>query len=375
MAISFKQRLTRNVQNIPGWRTKRKIVVIESDDWGSIRMSSKKSFDFFLSKGLEVNKCPYNSNDALESNEDLEFLFEVLNSVKDKNGNSAILTANNVVANPDFGKIKADNFQKYHYELFTDTLKKYPKHDKVVNLYEEGISKNLIQPQSHSREHVNVALWMKALQDNDEITHMAFDQNMFSVHPSDKPLYKDEFMDAFGSNKIIEEQKEIITDGLNIFENIWGFKSKSFIAPSYTWNPKLEETLNSGGVKYIQGIMIQKTHSEFYGLPIKKKYHYQGQKNKLGQRYLVRNAFFEPTLLPGFDYVSDCLNRIDIAFKNKKPAIIGSHRLNFTGLINPDNRDKNLKSLTELLKKIKTSWSDVEFMSSDMLGDTINNSN
>jgi len=30
-------KLHRYIANIPGWRTNRKIIVIESDDWGSIR--------------------------------------------------------------------------------------------------------------------------------------------------------------------------------------------------------------------------------------------------------------------------------------------------------------------------------------------------
>ena len=36
--------LKRNLLNFRGWTTKRKIVVIESDDWGSIRMPSKNIF-------------------------------------------------------------------------------------------------------------------------------------------------------------------------------------------------------------------------------------------------------------------------------------------------------------------------------------------
>ena len=39
--MTLKQTITHNLLNIPGWRTKRHIVVIESDDWGSIRMPSK----------------------------------------------------------------------------------------------------------------------------------------------------------------------------------------------------------------------------------------------------------------------------------------------------------------------------------------------
>ena len=41
---ALKQNLLRNLSNLPGWRTRRHIVVIESDDWGSIRMASHESF-------------------------------------------------------------------------------------------------------------------------------------------------------------------------------------------------------------------------------------------------------------------------------------------------------------------------------------------
>ena len=74
--------LIKNLANLPGWRTNRKIVVIESDDWGTIRMSSKEAFNSLLKKGYPVDQCPYNKYDALESNQDLEMLFDVLNSVK-----------------------------------------------------------------------------------------------------------------------------------------------------------------------------------------------------------------------------------------------------------------------------------------------------
>lgn len=42
--MNLKQYITHNLLNIPGWRTNRKIVVIESDDWGSIRMPSQEVY-------------------------------------------------------------------------------------------------------------------------------------------------------------------------------------------------------------------------------------------------------------------------------------------------------------------------------------------
>src|ERR1035437_5292112 len=113
MIKNLIQSIGRNVFYLPGWHTSRKIVVIESDDWGSIRMASTKAYKTFLQSGYPVDQSSYNRNDALECNEDLEFLFEVLSSVKDKYGNPAVMTINNIVANPDFEKIKCSDFQKY----------------------------------------------------------------------------------------------------------------------------------------------------------------------------------------------------------------------------------------------------------------------
>jgi len=96
--------------------------------------------------------------------------------------------------------------------------------------------------------------------------------------------------------------------------------------------------------------------------------HYTGQKNDLGQTYLVRNCRFEPSADPKKDWVGSCLNEINTAFRWRKPAIIESHRVNFIGYINSENRDHNLKLFNQLLREIVRKWPDVEFMSSDELG-------
>ena len=61
------------LKNLPGKRLGRKIVVIESDDWGGIRMPSKKVFDSLLSQGVRVDKCHFNRFDSLENENDLSY--------------------------------------------------------------------------------------------------------------------------------------------------------------------------------------------------------------------------------------------------------------------------------------------------------------
>lgn len=371
--MKFKSILQSYIGNVIGWRTNKKIVVIESDDWGTIRMASKNSFNHFIKKGLPVDKCPYNSNDCLESNQDMEMLFNELSSVKDIKGNYAILTANNVVANPDFEKIKESNFTKYHYEVFTETLKRYPKHDRVNDLYLEGIQKKIFKPQFHAREHLNVDRWLNALQSKNTIAHMAFDHYMFSVHSDNKSTYSNEFMDAMDVDNPSQliNRRSILLKGLSIFEKLWGFKSKSFIAPCYIWHSSIEPLLEKNGIRYLQGIAFQFEPNLKNSFAYRRKWHYLGKKNNYNQFYLRRNAFFEPTINQHYDWVDDCLHRVSIAFQMKKPAIISSHRLNFIGGINPMNRERNLIKLRSLLSRIKKKWPNVEFLSSDQLGDLI----
>ncbi|MES2847937.1 MAG: hypothetical protein V4685_02690, partial [Bacteroidota bacterium] len=334
-------------------------------------------YNYFLKNNLPVNECPYNSNDALESNEDMERLYEMLSSVSDKNGNPALLTANNIVANPDFEKIKDAGYLQYYYEPFTETYKRYPNHDRVMQLYEEGIAKKMLVPQFHGREHVNVARWLKALQANDKAAHLAFEQNMFSVHAERNPKVVNEWMDALDadSEEELKTKPGIVEDGLQLFRKIWGFNSASFIAPCYIWDATLEPALATNGVQYLQGMVIQLEPVTEPGYQYKRKYHFQGQQNKLGQHYLVRNAFFEPSTNPNFDWMSDCLHRIEVAFRWKKPAIISTHRLNFMGSLRPENRDNNLALFSKLLQQITQRWPEVEFMSSAQLGDLISKKN
>lgn len=373
----MRKQLTRNLLNIRGWQTGRRIVVLESDDWGTVRVSSKEAYNHFLENGFPVKDCPYNSNDMLESNTDMELLFEVLSSVRDKNGNPAILTANNIVANPDFKKIKDAGYLQYYCEPFTETYKRYPNHDKVMRLYEEGITKKMLMPQFHGREHVNVARWLKALQANDKAALFAFEHNMFSVHAERAPKVVNEYMDALDadSKEELETKPGIIREGLELFRKIWGFRSASFIAPCYIWDTALETVLAQGGVQYLQGMVIQLEPLAEPGYQYKKKYHYQGQQNKSGQHYLVRNAFFEPSTNPAFDWIGDCLNRIEVAFRWKKPAIISMHRLNFMGGLRPENRATNLLLLSKLLHQIVQRWPETEFMSTAQLGDLMSKKN
>jgi len=360
--------------NQRGWKANKKIVVFESDDWGSVRMPNRKAYLELSRDNDKIERDVYSKFDTIATKEDLEHLFEVLTKFKDIKGNHPVITANTIVANPNFEKIKKNNFKNYYYEKFDTSIKSTLEGDQVLDLWKKGIDLNIFKPQLHGREHLHALLWLKELRNSNKQLLAAFDHGCFGLpySPTTSINRKNVMgaLDYVGIPGEKEFQRKYIEEGAQIFETFFGYKSRSFIAPKYIWHPDIEVDLKKQGVDIIQGLPIQ------YMPNIKKdkfskKLHYIGQKNKLQQKYITRNSFFEPAIYPNLDHVDIALNKIEVAFKYNKPAIIGTHRINFMGGLIEDNRKINLNSFGLLLKQILKKWPTVEFMSSDQLSDLI----
>jgi hypothetical protein len=360
--------IINNLTQLPGWKTNKKIVVIESDDWGSIRMPNNQILDYLNKKDPSIKNDLYCRLDNLENADDLNALFDVLKKHKDINGNYPIITANTVVANPDFEQIKNLNFEDYKYETFTETLNNYYPNQNVFSLYNQGISERLFCPQFHGREHINIKMWLDELKRNNKILIEAFSKGVFGIPVQSNTNIRGNFMAAFDlkNNQELEKLKIILNDGLGLFETIFNYKSKSIISPCYVWPDEIGKTLVDNGVKGYQGMKFQfrpRKKSSGYN----RKYHYTGQKESNDLIYLVRNVFFEPSHFNSSSHISDIISKVNTAFKWKNPVIIGSHRINFIGSLDEVNRRDNLKKLDYLLKSLLTIHPDIEFYSTEEL--------
>jgi hypothetical protein len=375
MIGNFKRSVLKNLSNLPGWRTNRKIVVIESDDWGSIRMPSINAFNNLETKGIDLRSGDaerYNLFDTLASKQDLSELFEILSRYKDANGNAAVFTAVSVVANPDFKKIKEHKFQEYFYEPFPVTLERYHGDDSSFRLWKEGIRHHIFMPQFHAREHLNVAEWMRSLRAGDWETLLAFEEGVWGFNNKTTDHSKVPFQATFDLYEPtdINDQGKTIKDGLDLFENLFGYKAGFFVPPNGPFNNRLEKFAADGGIKYMSASKIQ-MEPQGYGRN-KRVWHWLGQTNQYNQQYITRNCIFEPSR-EGKDWVSSCLADIENAFRWHKPAVISTHRVNYIGVLNAMNRINGLKQLDQLLKSIIKNWQGVEFCTSNELGQIISN--
>lgn len=370
----FKSKLRVHLSNIPGFRTRRKILVIESDDWGSTRTFSNEAHGKMLHAGLKVDQMHFDTVDSLESNEDLEQLFELLHSFKDVNGKPAVFTPMCIMGNPDFSKIEEDDFKNYHFQELADTIKDYPEHDRLLDLWNEGKDAGVFKPGIHGREHLNVRRYFELIKNPDSPLRPAFKLKSLGgefYEKGDIPNYLGALHPE--SMEEIDEIKAYLLHAGALFESYLGEKPSCFIAPNREEPKSLEPTLKQIGVKYL-------TRSKIRNYPIgdgtfEREYNWPGKINEHGQLVIVRNCFFEPVTWGEHQYISNwvanCLKEIEIAFRWNKPAVISSHRVNYVGFLQKQNQEKGLKALKLLLTEVQKRWPDVEFMSTKELGQLI----
>jgi len=362
--VALKYNLILNLKNIPGPTTHKKIVVLECDDYGGIRMPSVEVLKKLINEGVTVNQSRYNLLDTLEDKDDLEQLFETLHSVKDKNGGHAVMSPFVNVANPDFDKIKANGYTQYFYEPFTTTLQKYNRHPDTMKVWGQGMDSGVFSPEFHGREHIAVQPWLQKLQEGNQSLLKAFNDGFVAVNNIDG-LQQDlqEFRPEFHFTN--ETQKAFlhtsIKEGVKLFEQLFGYTPTSFTPSNSVFHPDFEKTVFETGVPFLVVAHKNPTPS-IDGQLTFTNYSYRQKIKKNQLNFYIRNCAFEPND-ESYNSIETTLRQITAAFRWHKPAIISTHRVNFIGGMNKKNREDGLKELQVLLKAILNRWPDAEFMS------------
>lgn len=364
--------------NLKSFKADKPYLIIESDDWGSLRTKNNKTKDKLTKINQASSKNSFTLLDSIATAEDLYNLYEVLGSVRDKLGNPSCLTANVCTANPDFDKIKAYDFKTFFYKPFTEALDEYSENESLFKIWQKGYKENFFKPQLHGREHVHALAWLNELKAGNKDLIKAFQLESWGIIYESDILQKRKNLQASLDFYYLENEsnyhKEWINDGASIFKSAFGYHSKSFIAPAYTWHSDLNQILADTQIKTLQGIKLQyqprkKNKSGYKQIP-----HYTGEMHKKsGLIYTTRNAFFEPHAAPNKDWVDICLSGVKKAFDHNMPAIVGSHRINYVGRLDEKHRDKNLKMMKTILKQIKKSYPSVEFIDSGELANKLTN--
>ena len=347
------------LKNILGPVTNKKIIALFVDDFGSIRVKNKAVCKRLLKRGIPDHIY---LRDTLASEQDLIAIFETLSSIKDANNHPACFTPFVIMANPDFEKIKNDNFRKYYRESFVKTLQRYGQgYEHAFDLWKEGMAERLFVPAFHGTEHLNVKKWLKALSRGHKSTMLAFENESICI----PAFIGEERIDGLVKACDIEKCSDIqyiiedIKEGTELFRTILETDPILFTPGAATYCPLIERDLYRCGIRYVDvpRCVVQPLGDGKFVRP----FHYLGQKNNIGQHYIVRNCAFEP-VTGGDAAIASCFEQIAAAFMMHKPAIISSHRLNYIGHFDENNRTENLKRLRTLLEMVKKHWPEVIFV-------------
>lgn len=369
----LKRELFNHIKNVGGWSTRRKLVLFSVDDYGNLRIRNRDALESLRRGGLEVNQR-FDCLDNLENAKDLSLLFELLQSVRDRNGKPAVFTPYALPCNIDFEGIAANGYSEYVHELLPVTYAKLAYEDAEYRgaweLWKQGIELGILAPQFHGREHFNLAIFNNLLASGNKDLLSCLRNGSYVTVPAHSN-YTSGWTAAFAyqAQAEIEAFPSIIESGIQAFNEVYGSLPKVFTPPAQHFPPSLDDQLVKWGFKAVDRAFRQTRN--FNGVP-KKITHKQGLHSD-GLVQIVRNVVFEPTDPRGFNWVDYTFKQVEAAFRMGKPANISSHRVNFSGGIDETNREKGLAALKALLKKVVKNFPDVEFISVAELVDIISN--
>lgn len=325
-------------------------------------MPSKDVYQKLKLQNLLFNDDHFDRLDSLESKEDLEALFELLSSFRDVSGKTAVITPFVNVANPDYLKIKSYGFKEYYLETYSDAILRYFGNLHMLNLWKQGIEENIFVPEYHGREHLCVPVWLKKLQEGNEILVTAFNlgycnPRVIDINPAASAFRAQFYFDDQNQKTFLIHS---IWHGIELFRNSFGYPPIAFAPGDGVFHPDFEDDLISAGIKFMNVNHVMPIPDGKGGVTIKRNYVTKKKNN--GLTHYLRNCAFEPSG-PNYKGIGLTLKQIESAFFWNKPAIISTHRVNFVGGMNEGNRTHGLNELNLLLKEVMKRWPDVLFLS------------
>jgi hypothetical protein len=322
-------------------------IVLESDDWGaSTLFPDLEAFE----KGshlLPLGWQPYENftMTTLESPEDLEELFRVLERHVGADNLPAVFTANYVMFSPDYSSIEASLYSDFHALQIPATSPRWTRGD-FIEKAKEGMHLGVWNPEYHGMLHANPHLWMERLRNEDSPSRYLFDLESYASLSGN-------FASAeYATGQSLRQQSELIEQGVAAFTEVFGYSPHSSMPPNLVWQPRTEKLLAQQGIKVIQAKneqMMGRWLDRISPLPtiVLEKLGYRsaiqpsqiqmGDCNaNLDVVYLHRNIGFEPVYREDGeterDPVAKAIQDILSAWSQNQPAILNTHRFNYVSL-------------------------------------------
>jgi hypothetical protein len=314
------------------------VVIIESDDWGPGPISHQAA---------------------------LSDLIHVLENHRDSVGRPVVLTANMVLTIPNARVIKESKFTQY------ERIPLDKASPEIMTVLKKFIAEGKIVPQLHGLEHYNLNTLMEHAKKGDKRIQSILTEEGWTSWDTLEPHLQRHYHDRNGSapEGSVEDHNELVTESTMLFRRLFHHDSLSTIAPCSVWNDETEKAWFDNGIRFIQteGYRLIGSYSDAKVRKSPRIIRF-GTKNDYDQTYLVRNVMYEPAIGRNAE---SCWGEIVSAFRQGLPAIISTHRFNFTDI---QKSKKALKDLDSLLTRIDLTYPLRRYLSSPELGESLEKS-
>lgn len=354
------------------------LIVFQSDDWGTQRIPVGLKISHLIS---ETNE--FEVYDTLENEVDLEQFRDTICLINNQIVPKFKFTFNVVSGNPDFKKIRNRHYQEFFAQNLNESYEFYGYNKlKLKEQWNLLLDSKFLNFQFHSREHVNYKLWLDSIRSKDPKSCVAFDLGFWGISTEFTKKRNQSFMATWDKDLDLLDAQNF-RQGLVYFKDYFNINPISFVPNNYIFHKKNMNILEENGIISIQGknYLIQPQNRRLF------KYRHKIERNmgtiEKGSNSLisiVRNVQFEPSkdlfsnkhnesFTPQIDLA---MNQINLAIMKGLPAVIDTHRVNYVGGRNEQNRDYGLQQLRKLVERIHNNYPDAEFISTTELTNRLN---
>jgi hypothetical protein len=130
----------------------RPLVILQSDDWGRVGVRDREGYEALRQSGIQLGQHPYDFY-TLETAADVTALMEMLQRHKDSAQRSPCMVMNFLLANLDFARMAAREFQEVCLLFLSNGLPGSWRRPKLFDCYREGIARGVFYPALHGLTH------------------------------------------------------------------------------------------------------------------------------------------------------------------------------------------------------------------------------
>jgi hypothetical protein len=316
---------------------KRPVLILESDDWGP---------------GLD------------ETVKSLDMIRNVLKRHRDRGGKHPVMTMAILLAVPDRVRIRSDGFEHY------DRIKLHePRFDGIKTQLRQAASEGVFALQLHGMEHC----WPKSLMAsarNDADVRSWFDQDGFPDTNGLPPAVQSRWIDTstLPARSLPDGDVAVAArEEVEAFREAFGETPRVVVPPTFIWTEEVEEAWARSGVHVVVTPGRRYESRDGNGHPSGASERIvNGQRGRSGCFYVVRDVYFEPSWGHEPSRVLEAMIR---KTREGRPALVETHRFNFTG--NSEEQQRSLDKLDQLFRGVLEHFPNVSFMSTADLAEAM----